>query len=139
MEEILKAVKEFFEFHQPAKKKRENRGWALRERWSRLLSDYDSIKPANVTRDVRAYYVYVIIFIRTHQAPDGFLRSKFIAPFTTQYLRYAKGSVLDPAFDAKTVTKRFMHPLAVAWHPFLSMLTIVDHRLRKWNAHPLRS
>lgn len=35
------------------------------------------------------------------QAPDGFLQSEFITPFAMQYLRYSKGSVLDPVLDAK--------------------------------------
>jgi hypothetical protein len=74
------------------------------------------------------------------QAPDGFLQSKFIAPFGKQYLRYAKDSVLQPVLNTEHPPKGlYILILTAVRLPFVCLVAIVDHRPGRWNVLSWRS
>ena len=139
--EILKAIMDFFskpEFlNQPAKI------WA-HVHWA-LQGDgpayYQNLTPqtCNVACNDPSYMVHhlpcsLLILTTAYQAPNGFLESKFIAPFGKQYLRYAKDSILLPMLNMEHLSKvLYILILTAVQLPFCCLMTIINHYLGRWN------
>ncbi|KAI9457286.1 hypothetical protein F5148DRAFT_1322536 [Russula earlei] len=106
--EILKAVRDFFEnsefLDQPAKIQAYIR-WALQGDGPTY---YQTPTPqtCSIAHNNPGY-----------MAPNGFLQSRFIAPFGKQYLRYAKDSILQPALNMEHPPKGL----------YTVILTAVEH------------